>query len=177
MRDAEDHGREGGEEQDSGKVGRRQQLDLPPDTKIVRVNSGDEVEQPRDHDKLRTIIRSDELDGALAERKVEQSGADVAREAEHVQRVAGVGHVDLSLHGEPQRKHRSDGDKQQESADPMARQQMSSSGNEPAEDQRRVNEAFTLRLFWGLRLRCHASYDYKRTPKAKYARDRAERAR
>ena len=105
----------------------------------MSVDRGNEVQQSRHHHKLGSIVRGDQLHGALAERedagdKIESSGTDVAGEAEHVQRIAGVGHVDLGLHRQSQRKHRRDGDKKQEGANPVARQQVSCAWHKPAKD-------------------------------------------
>jgi len=122
-------------------VGGRQHLNLPPDPEVVSIDRGNEVEQSRHHHKLGPVIRSDQLYGALAQRedagdKIESSGPDVAGEAQHLQWIPGVGHVNLGLHRQAKRKHRRDGDKEQEGANPVAGQQVSGAWHEPAKDQR-----------------------------------------
>jgi len=162
LRDAEDHGSESCKEQHGSEVGRREHLNLPPDAEIVRVYSGDEVEQTRDDYKFGAVVGGDQLYGTLPQRKepgdnVEQTSTEVTREAKHIQRVARIGYVNFGLHGEAEREHCGDRDKQQESTNPMTGEQVPGAGNEPAEDQRRVNKALSLRLCRSLRLRCHAS--------------------
>src|ERR1700691_4854026 len=103
LRNTEDHGRAGSEEEHRTEVGGGKHLDFPPDAQVVGVDGGDEVQQAGDHDKLGAVVSRDQLYGALAERKnardeVEDSGADVAGKTEDVERITGIGHVYLGLH-------------------------------------------------------------------------------
>ena len=164
--DGEDDRGAGGEEQDGGEVGGGEHLDLPPDAEVVGVDGGNEVEQTGNDHELGAVVGGDQLDGALAEREdagddVEEASAKVAGEAQHFEGVAGVGHVDLGLHGEAQGKHDGDRDKQEEGADPVTGEKVTGAGHQPAEEERGVGEAGGFWWSRGLRFRGHASYDYK----------------
>lgn len=113
----------------------------------MRVDRGNDVEEAGDDDEAGAPVGYGELDGVGPETHgaaydVEQSAAEVAEEAEHLQDVVGVG-VKTALHGEAEREHADDGDSQQRAAAPFAEKKVSGTGDEPAGDQRKKDESLS----------------------------------
>lgn len=104
------------------------------------VDGGDDVEQAGDHDEFGAIVGDGDLDGGVAEvqhagEDVERACAEVAGEAEHVQRVAGIGGVDLALKRDADGEHGDDGDEEQRGTDGLLEQQVAEAGDEPSGEE------------------------------------------
>jgi len=157
--DAEDDRGKGGEEQDRGEVGGREHSGLPPDIEVVRIDGGDEVEQSGNDDELGAVVGGHQLYSGLSEGKdarheIREAGADVREEPEHVEGVAGIGQVDLGLHGNAESKHQTNGGEQQDGTDPVPGEQVSGSGNQPAKQKGGILSPLRADG-WSLRFRSH----------------------
>ena len=109
------------------------------------VNGSDDIEQAGDHDKSGAVVGGCDLDGVRAEAElaadeVKKTASEVAGKAEHFEDVLGAG-VELALHGEAEEEHASDSGEKQAAANPLALNEVSRSGNEPAGQEGAVLEA------------------------------------
>lgn len=101
------------------------------------VDCGDEVEQAGNDDEFSAIVGDGDEDGRLspteeASEAIKEAGAEVACESEHVEGLTGVRAVDFSLQSDADGEHADDRDREEESTDPFAEQEVARSGEEPA---------------------------------------------
>src|SRR5277367_4757031 len=146
---------------------------LPAYAKIVRVNRGDDVEQPGNDDELGSVVGSCHLNRAVAEvhnppKNVERAAAKISRKAKHLQHIAHIGLVQLALHHDAEGEHTGDRDEEERCPDPVFCQYVTETRNEPAENERSICQTgrFLLQLCTYLNFRCH-HFDYTARPRSK----------
>ncbi len=138
--DAEDDGDEEGEEEGGAEVGEHALGRLSTVGEGVCVDGGDEVEEAVDGEELGAVVGECVDDGGCAPAEdvgegIECAGAELAGEAEDVEDVAGVGRVDFAVETEADEVHAEDGDEEEEAADVLAEEDVTRTGNEPAEEE------------------------------------------
>ncbi len=111
----------------------------------MRVNSGDDVEQAGDDDEFSAVVGYRGLDRLRTEAQhtadeEKQAVAQVAGHAQHIENVLCAG-VELALHGEAEHEHGDDGDSEQGAADPFTEQKMPSAGDEPSDDEGKIDKS------------------------------------
>src|SRR6185312_9391264 len=98
--------------------GRERTSGLPANAEIVGVHGGNEIQQSGDDNKFGSVIGGGKLDRRASKIEnaadgIEEAVAKVADKAQHVENIAGIGRIELALHGNAQPVHGGDGKKEQ----------------------------------------------------------------
>src|ERR1700723_273924 len=110
---------------------------LFPDRNVISVRYRNKIQQPRHDHELRSVIGGGKGNRALAaihrqRHNIHSAGAQITDESKNVENVAAVRLVNVPLHHESQDKETSNGDEQEQAANPAFLNHVSSAGNQPA---------------------------------------------